>query len=106
MNGLAVILQASRKLPAMVRALLERNGLPAESIGCLLLHQANQNLSDKVAAALGIPGERVPSVLAETGNTSAAGLLLVAEKQGIQPGKPAMMAAFGAGFTFGAMLLR
>ena len=52
MNGRSVILQASRKIPAAIGELLERNATPASSVKVFLMHQANQNLMDRVARAL------------------------------------------------------
>ena len=52
MNGRSVILQASRKIPSAIGELLERNGRAAQSVKVFLMHQANQNLMDRVARAL------------------------------------------------------
>ena len=109
MNGRAVILQASRKLPRTISDLLGRNQLAAANVDAFLLHQANQNLLDQVARALGVPSLRFFSNLRMYGNTSAASLLIAAaewsQSQGFRQGVPVVFAAFGAGFNWGALLV-
>jgi 3-oxoacyl-[acyl-carrier-protein] synthase-3 len=106
MNGLSVILQASRKLPAAIVEVLERNKLSAADVPSYLLHQANQDLLVRVAKGLGVPAERVFSNVARYGNTSSASLLIAASEwaaAGPGPG-PAVFASFGAGLHWGALL--
>ena len=110
MNGRAVIMQANRKLVGTVRSLLERNGRGISGVDLFLFHQANLNLLRRLGKTLGIDAARVFINLDRYGNTSAASVLIAAAeawKQGLLPaGSVAVLAAFGAGFTHGAMLLR
>jgi 3-oxoacyl-[acyl-carrier-protein] synthase-3 len=110
MNGRSVILQASRKIPAAIRAVLERHSIEPAAVQVFLMHQANQNLLDKIAATLGVPAERFFSNIRRYGNTSSASLLIAAcewfRAEGFRPGAPAVFAAFGAGFHWGALLAR
>jgi 3-oxoacyl-[acyl-carrier-protein] synthase-3 len=106
MNGLSVILQASRKLPAVIREVLDQVGIPPADISTFLVHQANQNLLVRVAKALGVPAERVFSNIARYGNTSSASVLIAAaewDRQNPPPG-PVVFAAFGAGLHWGALV--
>jgi len=106
MNGLSVILQASRKLPAAIGEVLERQGVAAQDVGAFLLHQANLNLLTRVAKALGVAQEKMFTNLERYGNTSSASLLIAAaewEAANPAPG-PVVFAAFGAGFHWGAVL--
>lgn len=110
MNGRSVILQASRKIPAAIRTVLDRNGVAPAAVQSFLMHQANQNLLDKIAAALGVPPERFFSNIRRYGNTSSASLLIAAcewsRAEGFRSGAPVVFAAFGAGFHWGALLAR
>jgi len=110
MNGPAVMLQASRKLPRVIADLLSRNALAPGDVGTFLVHQANQNLLDRLARALGVPEAKVFSNIRLRGNTSSASLLIAAaewqEAEGYRPGVPVILASFGAGFHWGAMLVR
>jgi 3-oxoacyl-[acyl-carrier-protein] synthase III len=108
MDGRTVILHASRKLPRAIQQLLERNGRQPAEIGAYLMHQANVNLITRVAHALSVPKERFFCNLNRYGNTSSASLLIAAaEWWRASDGKlnaPIVLAAFGAGFHWGALL--
>ncbi|MSO20489.1 MAG: ketoacyl-ACP synthase III [Acidobacteria bacterium] len=110
MEGRSVILQASRKIPAAIMLLLERHKWSAAEINVLLMHQANQNLMNRVAQAVGMAQDRVFSVIEKTGNTSSASMLIAAaewtQEQTSLLGKRIAFAAFGAGFHWGALLAR
>jgi 3-oxoacyl-[acyl-carrier-protein] synthase III len=110
MKGRSVIMQVSRKIPAAILEVLERNGLTASDVRAFLLHQANQNLIDRVGRVLGVPGDRFRSNIRRYGNTSSASLLIAAsewlEHAELNPGDPVCFAAFGAGFHWGALLAR
>lgn len=110
MDGRTVILQASRKLPAAVRAVLEPHGLAPADVDLFVLHQANLNLLRGVARSLGIGEEKLFVNVDRVGNTSAASVLVAlseASEQGLlRPGFRVVLAAFGAGFSWGAALLR
>jgi 3-oxoacyl-[acyl-carrier-protein] synthase-3 len=109
MNGRAVIMQANRKLTGTLQELFARNGVEASQVDLFLFHQANLNLLKQVGKTLGIDPTRVPITLDRYGNTSAASVLIAAaeaSKEGrFKPGCKAVMAAFGAGFSWGALLL-
>jgi 3-oxoacyl-[acyl-carrier-protein] synthase-3 len=109
MNGRSVILQASRKLPSAIGELLEKNGKSASSVKVFLMHQANQNLMDRVARALNVDAGRFYSNIRRYGNTSSASMLIAAAEWWLDPGPAAddliCFAAFGAGFHWGALLL-
>jgi len=109
MNGRSVILQATRKIPAVILELLQRNGKAASGIECFLLHQANQNLMDRVARALEVPNDRIYSNIRKYGNTSSASMLIAAAEwwQGRHPAAAPgaiCFAVFGAGYHWGALL--
>jgi len=108
MNGRSVILQASRKIPAAITTLLERQGKSAAEVDVFLMHQANQILMDRVARALEVDPARFHSNIRRYGNTSSASLLIAAsewwQNSGPPPGGLICFAAFGAGFHWGALL--
>jgi 3-oxoacyl-[acyl-carrier-protein] synthase III len=108
MNGRSVILQASRKIPSAIAELLDRNEKPASSVKIFLMHQANQNLMDRVARALEVDATRFYSNIRRYGNTSSASMLIAADEwwrdSGPREGDLICFAAFGAGFHWGALL--
>jgi 3-oxoacyl-[acyl-carrier-protein] synthase-3 len=109
MNGRSVIMQASRKIPAAIAELLERNRTPASAVKIFLMHQANQNLIDRVAKALDVQAGMFYSNIRVYGNTSSASMLIAASEwwqvHGPSPGDLICFTAFGAGFHWGALLV-
>lgn len=110
MDGRTVILQAARRIPAAIREVLDRHKVDAESVHSFLLHQANNNLTARVAKTLGVPSDRFFSNIRKYGNTSSASMLIAAsewsEKAVIEGGEYVCFGAFGAGFHWGALLGR
>lgn len=111
MNGQSVILQASRRMVAACRALLERNRVEAEQVRWVVPHQANAKLLAQVARGLGFRREGgLVSVLEQLGNTSSASMGLALDtlrRSGeVSAGDLLLLPAFGAGFTWGAGLCR
>ena len=108
MDGRTIILQASRKLPRVISELLEKHHLRPGDIGTYLMHQANLNLITRVASALEVPEQRFFRNIARYGNTSSASLLIASAewyRPEIPLEAPVVMATFGAGLNWGALLL-
>jgi 3-oxoacyl-[acyl-carrier-protein] synthase III len=105
MDGMTVILQASRKVPAAIKELLERQHRSTASITTFLMHQANQNLITRIAKALEVAPEKFFSNIARYGNTSSASMLIAAaEWNSFRKDEAVVFAVFGAGFHWGALL--
>jgi 3-oxoacyl-[acyl-carrier-protein] synthase-3 len=108
MDGSAVILHASRKMPRAINELLVRNQLTASQVEAFLVHQANLNLIVRIAAALKAPQERFFTNIVRYGNTSSASLLIAADEwhrgQRSPLAGPLVFSAFGSGLNWGALL--
>jgi 3-oxoacyl-[acyl-carrier-protein] synthase III len=93
-----------------VQVVLKRNGLMPSDLALVIPHQANQRILDATAERLGLPHDRVATVLAKYGNTTGATLPLALDamiQQGrISRGDLIMFTAVGAGLTSGATLVR
>src|SRR5262249_6660818 len=100
MNGRSVILQASRKIPRAIAQVLTKQGISSQQVDPFVMHQANQNLIDRVADALGVERSRFFSNIARYGNTSSASMLIAASEwvahSGFRAGQFVCFAAFGA----------
>jgi 3-oxoacyl-[acyl-carrier-protein] synthase III len=109
-NGRAVFKFAVTNMVESVRVVMERNGLTPADLAMVVPHQANQRILDATAERLGVPHERVATVLARYGNTTGATLPLALDemiRQGrIVRGDLVVLTAVGAGLTSGATLLR
>jgi 3-oxoacyl-[acyl-carrier-protein] synthase-3 len=108
MDGRTIILQAAPKIPRAILEVLDRNGVKAGEIGSFVMHQANLNLIARVAQALGVPVSRFFCNVERYGNTSSASLLIAAAEWWRESGQrmesPIVLAAFGAGLNWGALL--
>jgi 3-oxoacyl-[acyl-carrier-protein] synthase-3 len=76
----------------------------------VLLHQANKRINEYCAKALGLREDQVPYNIHKYGNTTAATIPLLWDecvRDGrLNAGDLVLMAAFGAGLTWGATLVR
>jgi 3-oxoacyl-[acyl-carrier-protein] synthase-3 len=80
-----------------------------DEIDRFVYHQANGRILRAVGEKLGLPADRVVDCIAQYGNTSAATLpmaLAFSEAEGgLRDGDRVLLAAFGAGFTWGATVV-
>ena len=110
MQGREVFKVAVNTLGSLVDEVLRANDIPQSEIDWLVPHQANYRIIEATARKMGLPMERVVVTVGEHGNTSAASIALalnVAVRDGrIRRGDTVLLEAFGAGFTWGAVLLR
>lgn len=110
MDGGAVFRFAVRVLAESTLEALAHNGLRPEDIDWLVPHQANARIMDATAKKLEVPPEKVIHTVAGQANTSAASIPLAIDygvRQGcFKPGQLLALAAVGAGFTWGASLVR
>jgi 3-oxoacyl-[acyl-carrier-protein] synthase III len=106
MEGREVYRHAVRRMVGASREALERAGCTVDDIDLFVAHQANARIIDSAAAELGVPREKVAINVDRTANTSSASIPLAlarAEEDGLlQPGATVALAAFGAGFVWGA----
>ena len=109
MNGNYVFKHAVTRFPeSIVEALTAANKTP-EELDLFIPHQANLRISQFVQKQLGLPDEKVYNNIMRYGNTTAASIpiaLSEAKKEGkIKQGDLVLMTAFGAGFTWGSVLM-
>lgn len=109
MEGRELFKPAVRRMAESVNIVLERAGITHEDVECFIPHQANQRIIEGVAKQAGIPMDKVFVNLHKYGNTSAASNLIAlfeAVEQGrIKQGDHIVLVAFGAGLTFGSLLI-
>ena len=109
MDGQEVFRFAVKKVPESIEILLERNHISREEIKYYVLHQANERIVEAAARRLKEPMEKFPMTIGKYGNTSSASIPLLlndmAEKNMLQPGDKIILSGFGAGMTWGAVLM-
>jgi len=110
MEGRYVFRHAVTRMPEVIREALDANGLNISNLDLLVPHQANLRINQMVAMEFGLREEQVVNNIDRYGNTTAASIPLAlyeAVRDGrVQPGMLICLAAFGAGFTWGAALVR
>ena len=110
MDGPEVYRRAVRIVVATAERTLHRAGLTADDVDLLVPHQANQRIMDAACRRLGVPDDKVVSVLDRTGNTSAASipfaLAEAADEGRIADGDLVLLVGFGAGMTGASALFR
>ncbi|MGE0442490.1 MAG: beta-ketoacyl-ACP synthase III [Gemmatimonadales bacterium] len=110
MSGREVFKVAVRRMAQACHEALEKAGLRAVDIDLLVPHQANLRIINATAAEAGVPAEKVVINVDRYGNTSAASIplaLVEAEAAGrLKPGMIVLLVTFGAGFTWGAVVVR
>ena len=110
MNGNEVFRFAVRIQPEVCERLLRKIGLSGEQIDWFIPHQANTRILQAAAERLTIPGDRMFVNVDRYGNTSAASIpiaLYEACQEGrFQHGDRLLLVGFGAGLTWGALVLR
>lgn len=107
-EGAAVYKFAVTNMADAAAQLAERNHLKPQDITWLVPHQANKRIIDATAQRIGIPEDRIMMNIERYGNTTAGTipLLLWDYEKKLKKGDNLIMAAFGGGFTWGAVYLR
>lgn len=110
MRGQEVFRRAVRVTVESAAKTFERAKVTAEDIALFVPHQANVRIMDAVAERLGIPGDRVATVIGRTGNTSAASIPLAladaVDNGRLSDGDLVLFAGFGAGMTWASAVWR
>ena len=107
-DGKTVFKYAVTGMADVAEELIKRNGLTKDDVQWLVPHQANKRIIDATADRMGLPAERVMLNIYKYGNTTSATIILALndyEKQ-LKKGDNIVMAAFGGGFTWGALYLK
>ena len=109
MNGQEVFKFAVKKVPECITELLREVNTDKEEITHFLLHQANYRIIEAAARRLKLPIEKFPMDIENYGNTSGASIPILLDEMNrrgeLKKGDKLVLAGFGAGLTWGAMLL-
>ncbi|HAM32017.1 MAG TPA: 3-oxoacyl-ACP synthase [Deltaproteobacteria bacterium] len=110
MMGNETFKHAVTKMGEVALKALSQNGYKIDDVALFIPHQANLRIVGSVGKRLGVPPERVFVNLERYGNTSAASIpiaLAEAKAQGrFRSGDLVLLVAFGAGLTWGSVLMR
>ena len=109
MDGHDTFQNAVKRLSEATVAAMATAGLELDDIDLFVYHQANGRILRAIGERLDLPPAKVADYIGELGNTSAASiplaLGLLREDGRLRPGHRVLVAAIGAGFTWGAGVL-
>jgi 3-oxoacyl-[acyl-carrier-protein] synthase-3 len=90
--------------------IMQRNNLKAEDVSWLVPHQANLRILDATADRMGLDRSKVMINIGKYGNTTAATIPLCLSEWWLagklKKGQNIVLASFGAGYTWGAALMK
>lgn len=107
-EGKTVFKYAVSNMADVAEKMLTRNNLTEPDIQWLVAHQANKRIIEATAKRVGVSSEKVMMNIHKYGNTTSATLpLLLADYENqLKKGDNLIFAAFGGGFTWGAIYLK
>jgi 3-oxoacyl-[acyl-carrier-protein] synthase-3 len=110
MRGSDVFKVAVRMFADCAERILARNGVTTDDVSLFIPHQANLRIIEAACKRVSLPMERVFVNVDRYGNTGAASVYVALEEAlaagRIKRGDLVLMAAFGGGFAWGAVLMR
>lgn len=107
-EGSMVFKFAVKNMADVAAEVMERNGLTGDDIAYLVPHQANKRIIDATANRMGVSEEKVMLNIQNYGNTTSGTipLCLFDYEHKLKKGDNLILAAFGGGFTWGAIWLK
>ncbi len=105
MDGQAVFRFATEKMTKAIKEILKKNNLTLEDIDIIIPHQANKRIIDLAVKKLGCDYSKFFLNLENYGNTSAASIPIALCEANIKENKKVLCVGFGAGLSYGAVLL-
>jgi 3-oxoacyl-[acyl-carrier-protein] synthase-3 len=107
-EGKAVFKFAVTNMADVSAEIMEKNGLTADDVSWLVPHQANKRIIDATAHRMGLDDSKVMVNIEKYGNTTSGTipLCLWEWENRLKKGDNIILAAFGGGFTWGAIWIK
>ena len=109
-DGKAVFKAAVKGMADVSAEIMQRNNLKGDDVAWLVPHQANLRIIDATADRMGLDRKKVMINIDRYGNTTAATIPLCLSEWWLdgrlRKGQNIVLASFGAGYTWGAMLIK
>lgn len=110
MGGQEVFKLAVTSMVSSSKKVLDEAGVLPSQLAWVIPHQANLRIITAVASRLKVPSDRVYVNVSKYGNTSAASIGICLDEMArsgkLKKGDLILLTAFGAGLTWGSILLR
>ena len=107
-DGKSVFKFAVSNMADVAGKIMDRNDLTHDDVNWLVPHQANKRIIDATAKRMGLDASKVMMNIERYGNTTSATLPLLLHdyESQLKKGDNLVFAAFGGGFTWGAIYLK
>ncbi|WP_420315683.1 beta-ketoacyl-ACP synthase III [Ekhidna sp.] len=107
-EGSTVFKFAVKNMADVAAQVMERNNLTSDDVSYLVPHQANKRIIDATANRMGVGEDKVMLNIQEYGNTTSGTipLCLFDYESKLKKGDNLILAAFGGGFTWGAIWVK
>jgi len=110
MNGHEVFNFTMKKVPALVKEVLHRNGVALDEVDYFIFHQANKFIIEHLRKMSGIPAEKFYINMENTGNTSSNTIPIALkdalERELVKPGDRILLAGFGIGYSWAGTIIQ
>ncbi|MDI1320593.1 MAG: ketoacyl-ACP synthase III [bacterium] len=109
MDGPAIYNFTLQVVPKVIKECLDKAHVSAEQVDFFVFHQANAFMLESLRRKIGIPAEKFPIEMADTGNLVSASIPIVLHKMRsdgrIKSGTRTLLCGFGVGLSWGACLI-
>ena len=109
MNGGAIFNFTLDAVPAMMKDILQKNGIEQDQIDYYVFHQANKFMLNTIRKVCGLPKDKFHVNLSETGNTVSSTVLIglkdCLDTQAIKAGGKVLVTGFGVGLSWGGTII-
>lgn len=109
-NGMEVWKQVVQYQPKIIKSALAKADLSIDDVDFFIFHQANMNLITYLMGKMKMPMDKTYTNVAEIGNTAEASMAIAlceaVQKNKIKSGDVVVISGVGAGFTYGASVMR
>ncbi len=105
MDGKAVFRFATEKMTYAIQKIFEENDILLDDVSFIIPHQANRRIIDYAQKKCNLDESKIFINLDRYGNTSAASIPIALAEANIPTGKKILCVGFGAGLTYGAVVI-
>ncbi len=109
MDSPKIFLFAVRRVPQLIKAILQKHGMEIDEIDLFVFHQANGTMLEFLRKRMKIPKEKFVISLEHIGNTVSATIPIAlkgeVEQREIKQGQKILVAGFGIGYSWGGTIL-
>jgi 3-oxoacyl-[acyl-carrier-protein] synthase-3 len=108
MDGAGVFNFTIKRVPPLVRDTLAFAGVDAADVDQFVLHQSNRFIMKHLATKCGIPAEKLPFTIEDTGNCGGPSVAVTLTRCAPEPtgrARRVMLVGYGVGLSWGAALV-